>query len=83
MECENIVEVQYTASQNVSTYHPQYNKIKSVQLKKSKSLESLCPAKDNKDLQKEQNFSTMEFFDLNHRIQKLNLVHHDWTDADD
>jgi hypothetical protein len=20
----------------------------------------------------------MEFFDLNHRIQKLNLVHHDW-----
>lgn len=77
MEYENTtMEIQYTASHYFTNNNPQYNKIKSVQLKKSKSLENLS-AKDNKDLQKEQNFSTMEFFDLNHRIQKLNLVHHD------
>lgn len=79
MEYENTMDIQYTASQLlVNNNNPQYNKIKAaVQLKKSKSLESLNTAKDNKDVQKEHNFSTMEFFDLNHRIQKLNLVHHD------
>lgn len=75
MEYENTMEIQYTASQHVNS-NPQYNKIKAVQLKKSKSLESLnTTAKDNKDaVQKEHNFSTMEFFDLNTRIQKLNLL---------
>ncbi|KAL7032106.1 hypothetical protein ACKWTF_007217 [Chironomus riparius] len=76
MEYENTMEIQYTAAQQlVNNSNPQYNKIKAVQLKKSKSLESLNTiTKDNKDVQKEHNFSTMEFFDLNTRIQKLNLL---------
>jgi hypothetical protein len=53
----------------------QFNKIKLVQLKKSKSCENLSTTKDEL---RTQNFSsnasaTMEFF-VN-RIQKLNLVH--------
>lgn len=79
MECENsngnnMMELEFS-SQPTNT---QLNKFKMVQLKKSKSLESLCPTKEtNKDLQKDQVYSTMEFFDLNHQLLnlKLNLVH--------
>lgn len=82
MECENSnPQMEMDGELNnltnpVNNNNPQFNKIKLVQLKKSKSLESLSSTKDVKEgSSKEQSFSTMEFFDLNHRIQKLNLVH--------
>lgn len=63
----------------VGELHPisnsQFNKIKLVQLKKSKSCENLSTTKDELRTQSLSNnaSATMEFF-VN-RIQKLNLVH--------
>ncbi|KAG5683208.1 hypothetical protein PVAND_012504 [Polypedilum vanderplanki] len=76
MECDTNfqMDMDYNIAQQQTSNNSQFNKIKLVQLKKSKSLESLCPTKESKK-EKEQNYSTMEFFDLNHQIQKLNLVH--------
>lgn len=75
VEAQQSMETDITVGDLNPLNNSQFNKIKLVQLKKSKSCENLSTTKDEL---KSQNFSnnasaTMEFF-VN-RIQKLNLVH--------
>lgn len=66
-----------TELSHITTNTLQFNKIKHVQLKKSKSCENLSSTNSDRDLKGQRNYSgnssaaTMEFF-VN-RIEKLNL----------
>lgn len=78
MEIELMMETADTSELTQNNSLTTFNKVKYVQLKKSKSCENLFSSSSDKDLKGQKNFSgnssaTMEFF-VN-RIQKLNLVH--------
>lgn len=75
MDCENIhdknlLDFEMDASLHHVNSNPQFNKIKTSQLKKSKSMESLLPPKpDETESIVNSSSSTLEF--VSSRIQKL------------
>lgn len=85
MEIELMMETADTNELTQVNSLTNINKVKYVQLKKSKSCENLSSSSSDKDLKDQKNFSgnasaTMEFFVNRIQNLKLNLVH-DWATA--